>query len=211
MLEHSRGVANLSEQADMSELTSGVASSFLVVARCAVEECTNPVVGWGYCAPHFANWRHTGDPIAEPEPWLPRFMMKVGRRSDDDCWPWLGAINKISGYGYFNQNGRTRLAHQVAYEVGNGSLPEGLEPDHTCRNRPCVNWHHLEAITHRENVLRSNGASAQYARREKCPNDHPYTPETTLWTDGGRRCAICASGKKQRRNQTKREARRSRL
>lgn len=167
----------------------------LVVARCTVAKCPGSVVGWGYCATHYANWRHTGDPLAAPVAWRTRFFMKVDRRSDDECWPWLGAINATTGYGYFNQEGQTRLAHGVAYEIGIGPVPDGLQLDHQCRNRPCVNWHHLMPVTAHENILRSNGASAQYARRTHCSHGHPFTPENTHWAADGRRCLTCAASK----------------
>jgi HNH endonuclease len=134
-------------------------------------------------------------------------MAKVDRGDDDECWPWLGAVNEETGYGIFNQNGTTRAAHQIAYEIGHGPIPDGLEPDHGCRNRPCVNWWHLEAVTHQENVLRSYSPSALAARSEECPNRHRYTAETTLLIGGQRRCAICLAAKQQRRNLTKRQAR----
>lgn len=179
------------------------------VSRCRADGCNEKIVGWRLCVRHYQNWRFTGDPLTAPPPetWLTRFMAKIDRRSDDDCWPWLGALNSDTGYGYFNQDGKTRLAHQVAYEIAYGEIPAGMEPDHRCSNRPCVNWHHLEAVTHRENVLRSKGISAMYAHREHCPNDHPYTPDSTIWTEAGRRCAICLAAKMDRRNRTKREAR----
>lgn len=177
-------------------------------ARCSTAGCGGKIIGWGLCARCYQIWRYTGDPlVALPPPWLLRFMAKVDRGGPGECWPWLGAINLETGYGLFNQNGTTRLVHQVAYEIGYGKIPEGLEPDHTCRNRPCVNWFHLEAVTHRENVLRSYSPSAIAAASDECPNGHRYTPETTLDVDGQRRCAICWAAKQERRNTTKRLAR----
>ena len=174
---------------------------------CAVDGCGRTPIGWDFCARHYRNWRFTRDPLTPPIPWQARFMTKIGHLDGSDCWMWLGALNPETGYGYFNQEGTIRLAHQVAYELGHGPMPAGLEPDHTCVNRPCVNWDHLEAVTHRENVLRSNSPAALQARSEVCPNDHHYTPANTLIIDGNRRCAICLYAKQERRNRTKREAR----
>lgn len=64
------------------------------------------------------------------------FWAKVDRRGGvDACWPWLGAIHVVTGYGQVRYQSRFRKAHQVAFEITNGPMPEGLEPDHTCRNR----------------------------------------------------------------------------
>lgn len=179
-----------------------------VVDACSTADCGGKVIGWGLCVPCFQRWRFSGDAAVEMPAWQTRFMCKVDRCGDDECWPWLGAINRETGYGYFNQNGTIRLAHQVAYEIGHGKIPPGLEPDHTCRNRPCVNWHHLEAVTHRENVLRSTSPSALAAQSDECPNGHKYTPDTTFYIGLQRRCDLCWTAKMERRNQTKREARR---
>jgi hypothetical protein len=36
-----------------------------------------------------------------------------------------------------------------------GEIPEGLTIDHMCERPACVNPKHLQAVTHRQNVLRS--------------------------------------------------------
>lgn len=43
-------------------------------------------------------------------------------------------------------------AHRFSYEAHKGPIPEGLEIDHVCRNRSCVNPEHLRAVTRRENM-----------------------------------------------------------
>lgn len=48
-----------------------------------------------------------------------------------------------------------RRAHRVVYESLVGPIPAGLELDHTCRVRRCVNPDHLEPVTHAENQRRS--------------------------------------------------------
>jgi hypothetical protein len=88
-------------------------------------------------------------------PLADRFWAKVDRRGPDDCWIWLGA--KISsGYGtiYFGGKVRIVLAHRVAFELEVGPIPDGLELDHLCFERACVNPAHLEPVTKQENLRR---------------------------------------------------------
>lgn len=53
--------------------------------------------------------------------------------------------------------GRFALAHRVAYEEQYGPIPDGMEIDHLCGNRDCVNPDHLEAVSHTENMRRGRG------------------------------------------------------
>jgi len=90
-------------------------------------------------------------PNAEPQP---------------DCWNW-GRPALPAGYGLIYINGRTRGAHRWIYEQIVGPVPEGLELDHKCRNRNCVNYEHLEPVTHQQNILRGMDAvlKARYTRK----------------------------------------------
>jgi hypothetical protein len=71
------------------------------------------------------------------------------------CWIWHGAITR--GYGTFRigkeVNG-TALAHRLSYQWLVGPLPDGLELDHLCFVRCCVNPAHLEPVTHSINLER---------------------------------------------------------
>lgn len=69
------------------------------------------------------------------------------------CWVWLRA-RIAAGYGAVWADGKVRRAHIVYYERHVGPVPAGLELDHLCRVRACVNPNHLEPVTGRENTRR---------------------------------------------------------
>lgn len=65
-----------------------------------------------------------------------------------------------NGYGaIFVERGVQKPAHVVAWLLAGRAIPDGLELDHLCRRRSCVNVDHLEAVTGAENVRR--GANAK--------------------------------------------------
>ena len=70
-----------------------------------------------------------------------------------DCWIWSGSRTR-EGYGHVNVGGTTTTAHRAVYERLVGPVPAGLELDHLCRVRACVNPDHVEPVTHLENVRR---------------------------------------------------------
>ena len=119
------------------------------------------------------------------------FWLRVDRSDPEGCWPWLGRINADTGYGECRLLGQPN-AHRVAYIYARGPIPLGLQIDHLCRNRACLNPAHLEVVTQRENILRGTSPSAQHHRQTHCSRGHEFTPENTYReANGHRRCRPC--------------------
>lgn len=112
-----------------------------------------------------------------------RFWIKVKKTSA--CWIWR-ASRSPDGYGWFRLNGRMMRAHIVAYEFLVGTVPSGLELDHLCSNRGCVNPAHLEPVTHVENVRRSRSTGRQ---QRFCKHGHDLKDAYVY--RGSRHCREC--------------------
>jgi hypothetical protein len=125
-----------------------------------------------------------------------QFTSKVAVAADG-CWLWLGTIAP-NGYGKFGG----LCAHRIAYEIHVGPIPAGLQIDHLCRVRHCVNPSHLEAVTQQENIRRGMAPSTIASRTGVCRNGH------TRWhtrPNGGRECRTCATETQRQRRILKRE------
>lgn len=145
------------------------------------------------------------------------------------CWRWKHKPDK-GGYGrlrVFSKRTNTSFAaHRLAYLKWVGPIAYGLVVDHKCRNRSCINPEHLEAVTQKENIRRSNltrqrarhegwktrkrshlrRASTGHpkgvggaAKRTCCRRGHPFVVENVMpRANGGRRCRTCHNAQKRR-------------
>lgn len=141
-------------------------------------------------------WKY---PERKTKPPLLRFFEKVLIDPVNQCWLWLGATNP-GGYGdLFPGRGRRRQsAHRFSYETFIGNVPTGLDLDHLCRVRSCVNPWHLEPTTRKENLRRGKGGAPgaqiraeQQLRRTHCKRGHEYNELNTRTSRGHRECRIC--------------------
>jgi len=114
------------------------------------------------------------------------------------CWEWPGADNG-TGYCQVWFEDRARYVHRLSYEMFRGPIPAGLEIDHLCRNRRCVNPEHLEAVPRSVNVTRAmpfRRRAGLSGRKTHCPAGHPYAGDNLYVPPSGEyRCRECSRTK----------------
>lgn len=164
---------------------------------CLIEGCDSPNVARGYCRKHYTRWTRYGDPhlVKQPADYhapmdlAERFWAKVEKT--DACWLWRGTLHQL-GYGRVKVDGKNKGAHRVAYELAVGPIADGLEIEHLCHVRACVNPDHLRAATHAQNLKTPGTRWPASSFKTHCKRGHPFDEENTyVTTQGKRACRTC--------------------
>ncbi len=127
---------------------------------------------------------------------LERFYEKVVRSdtlfyNGTPCLLWTGG-GTTDGYGQCYYQGRKYMSHKWHYEVTVGPVPEGMDLDHLCEHRRCLDPSHLKISTHQENLLRGNTVTGINKRKTECLRGHPFDEKNTRIIPGiGRKCRTC--------------------
>lgn len=134
-----------------------------MVRSCSLPDCDRSHYAHGLCKLHGRRLARTGttDAAVRTLPFVERFWAKVDKngpvsilRPDlGSCWLWTASIS--GGYAHIGREGSVCRAHLVAYELVIGPVPEGLDLDHLCFVRRCVNPSHLEPVTRSVNQRRA--------------------------------------------------------
>lgn len=77
-----------------------------------------------------------------------RFWSKVEKTTG--CWNWIAGLFD-NGYGLFRSGNRLVRAHRFAWELANGAIPPGMQVNHHCDNKRCVNPEHLYVGDQKQN------------------------------------------------------------
>ena len=107
-------------------------------------------------------------------------------------------VNPDTGYSQtsirIGDETKTFGSHVLAYTVFVGPIPQNKQLDHLCRNRACVEWHHVEPVTPQENQLRSELTVAnKNMKKTYCPKGHLYDYVEPKGSRGCKRCRAEAS------------------
>ena len=137
------------------------------VLPCEVDGCDNLIFAKDWCKKHYdrnnthgsptvvnKRGRKTGSsPTAEQIFWMGATPGYV-----NECWEWKGAIakrkdRKGKGYGRFQYNGKSVLAHRFSFKLHSKQNLQPFEPvHHKCGNTLCVNPNHLQKTTPHANT-----------------------------------------------------------
>jgi len=175
---------------------------------CDGDTCGTPgcQIPYGYChcgcgaktriaaKTYAAQRQHKGHPnrylASHSAPKHPDYL-EENRGYETPCWIWQGA-HDWDGYGLVNRPAHRGNVHILYYKLHVAPVPKGLEIDHLCRVRDCVNPAHLQPKTHRENILIGESPTAKNSRKTHCIRGHELVPGNLyVQADGGRRCRTC--------------------
>jgi len=86
-------------------------------------------------------------------------------KSETGCHLWVGGKNK--GYGLIGFHGKQWRVHRLVFKLYNYSIPSwdqsGLQINHTCDNKLCINPEHLYCGTQQQNMLDRDSRGRRFA------------------------------------------------
>lgn len=120
---------------------------------CTVDGCENPRPYRLYCYKHYQRFKKYGDPLTTRWATLhtPEDRLAARTTRQGDCIVWTGGTVG-AGYGKMVVGDKIMKVHRYVWERDNGPIPDGMEIDHTCHNRKCVEPSHLRAVTRKQNM-----------------------------------------------------------
>lgn len=126
---------------------------------CEHSECPRTFYAKGYCFAHYKRARAGSNmdaPFQRKGDYESKFWERVSK--SESCWNWTAGLS-AAGYGVMRYGKTDQLAHRISYRLSIGPIGEGLQIDHMCHNRACVNPKHLRVATDGLNKQNRSGAT----------------------------------------------------
>lgn len=137
------------------------------IKSCSVDGCDLPHLARGFCQNHYMQLRRRKSPLVAPiKRQTAQQYIESRSHKSGGCWLWMGTTR--AGYGRATWRGKQRQAHALSWESVNGAVPPGLQINHLCHRRNCVNPGHLYAGTQVENMrdMKEAGRAKSYRGSE---------------------------------------------
>ena len=135
---------------------------------------------------------HQANPIVGfSERYKKNFYSKIEVNDETGCWEWQADKDK-DGYGMFGLK-FGRRAHRISLLIHGIKLIDGLQIDHLCKNKSCVNPEHLEQVTNLENIKRADYQVTMHnASKTHCKRGHLLQGYNLIIKKGNKRnCRTC--------------------
>jgi len=119
---------------------------------CSASNCDIESKRRGYCIKHYTRLlrhgdiNHTAVIVNDNEARLKNNSVVI----ENGCWEWVKHIK--NGYGISGLNGKIEQAHRASWKVFVGEIPKGMQVNHKCHNKKCINPDHLYIGTQKQNM-----------------------------------------------------------
>ena len=151
-----------------------------VVRFCSVDGCDSKMYALDFCNKHWQRFKKHGDPLGGGRRYdTPEEAIKAQAKKVSNCLLWTGYVND-DGYGVFSARKKRTSVHRFVWEKKRGTIPEGMEIDHICLQRNCINLEHLRLASNAENKRNRNGARVDSSTGVRNVTPHGRTWQVSL-------------------------------
>lgn len=125
---------------------------------CIIDGCGKKFVARGWCAMHYKRWQMRGHPTEGTNPYTFSLDEAISQRTrrNGECLLWTGSTSH-DGYATAQSSSmlkyNTTYVHRMVWIRDMGEcIPEGLEIDHLCHVRNCLEVEHMRLVSRVEQV-----------------------------------------------------------